>query len=204
MTAPRSDHLLTAFLEEGLNELPDRAYDAVRFDIHRTRQRVVIGPWRTPSIFTVNRFAVAAALVAAVGLAWANLGPPLGGFGRPPTPAPTALPAPTAQPISGINRSLEPGRYWFDYDDRSDTSIHITVPAPGWTSFANFAVDRNYGITDDLAGPSFVVWNLTPPPHPRRVRASTSCSRPWPGRMGSMQARSPTSRSMGIRARSSS
>ena len=62
MTTPRDpDRLIRAFLDEGSTELPDRAYDAVRAHIERTRQRVVIGPWREPPMPTIARFAVAAA-----------------------------------------------------------------------------------------------------------------------------------------------
>ena len=47
MTAPRDpDRLIRAFIDEGMTELPDRAYDAVRSHIDQTHQRVVIGPWR--------------------------------------------------------------------------------------------------------------------------------------------------------------
>jgi hypothetical protein len=40
------DRLISAYLEDGIDELPDRAYDAVRSEIDHTRQRVVLGPWR--------------------------------------------------------------------------------------------------------------------------------------------------------------
>ena len=47
MTAPRdADRLIQTFLSEGETDLPDRAFEAVRRDIHRTHQRVVLGPWR--------------------------------------------------------------------------------------------------------------------------------------------------------------
>ena len=63
MTAPReTDRLIRAFLHEGGTELPDRAFDAVRRDIHRTRQRVVIGPWREPDMSNLARVAIAARL----------------------------------------------------------------------------------------------------------------------------------------------
>jgi hypothetical protein len=38
------NRLIREFLDEGVSELPDRAYDAVRSHIDHTRQRVVIGP----------------------------------------------------------------------------------------------------------------------------------------------------------------
>ena len=69
MTAPRDpDDLIQAFLDEGLTELPDRAFDAVRAEIHHTRQRVVIGPWREPKMSIFARVAIALVAVVAVGL----------------------------------------------------------------------------------------------------------------------------------------
>jgi hypothetical protein len=63
MTASRDpDRLIRGFLLEGEEQLIDQVYDAVRADIEHTRQRTVIGPWRTP---TMNRFlAIGAAAVA--------------------------------------------------------------------------------------------------------------------------------------------
>ena len=73
MTAPRDpDRLIRAFLDEGRTELPDRAYDAVRAEIDRTRQRVVIGPLERAADAEVATFAIAAAavlMVGAIGLA---------------------------------------------------------------------------------------------------------------------------------------
>src|SRR5205823_5609082 len=70
MTAPRDpDRLISAFLSEGETDLPDWAFEAVRRDIHRTRQRVVLGPWREPNMTTLARVAIAAAAVVAIGVA---------------------------------------------------------------------------------------------------------------------------------------
>lgn len=164
--------LIDAFLAEGVSDLPDRVFDAVRSDIHRTRQRVVIGPWREPNLITPIRLAVAAAIVVIAGsIAWSQLGAPLLGPGDRPEPSPTAAPSPTTAPsttpqlIGGDTRLLEPGRYRIDYGavpgaTGPGPTIDFTITAAGWTNFANFAADRNY---DDGAsvGPSFVVWNIT-------------------------------------------
>src|SRR5439155_13499714 len=76
MTASRDpDKLIRAFLDEGQTDLPDRVFDAVRHDIQRTRQRVVIGPWRVPNMNMFARVAIAAAAVVAIGFAWVNFGP---------------------------------------------------------------------------------------------------------------------------------
>ncbi|MEO6207702.1 MAG: hypothetical protein ABIP77_07090 [Candidatus Limnocylindrales bacterium] len=168
MTAPRdADDLIRAFLDEGQAELPDRAFDAVRRDIHRTRQRVVIGPWRQPALATVARAPMAAAVVLAIGVAWVNLGPSRSGVGGL-TPTPTATPAPTPSPspplISGGNVALEPGRHRFDYglaagsDGVPGPSMFITIADLGWTNYGTFAVDRNYG---SAAGASLVMWRIS-------------------------------------------
>ena len=99
MTAPRNpDDLIRAFLGEGETDLPDRAFDAVRSEIHRTRQRVAIGPWREPTMSIFARVAIAAVAVLAVGLAWVNLSPNLPGVGGQPTPTPSPTPSP--QPLT--------------------------------------------------------------------------------------------------------
>ncbi len=80
MTAPRDpDLLIRAFLEEGRSELPDRTYDAVRDQIDHTRQRVVIGPWREPSMSNTTRLAIAAAAVVVVAVIGIQLLPGFGG-----------------------------------------------------------------------------------------------------------------------------
>jgi hypothetical protein len=157
------DLVIQAFLEEGPQDLPDRTFDAVRSDIHRTRQRVAIGPWREPTVAMISRLAIAAVVVIAAGVAWTNFAPSRGIGGPMPTPAPTASP----QLITGDNSSLTPGRYFFDYglvpgsSQARGPKILLTVPGSGWTNFGNFAIDKNYGATAAEAGVSFVVWNIT-------------------------------------------
>jgi hypothetical protein len=166
MTATRrTDAVIRAFLEEGITELPDRTFDAVRSDIHRTRQRVVLGPWEEPNMSGLARMAVAAAIVLVVGaVAWANLGPRNPGFGDP-GPTPTLVPT---LPYTGA--VVSPGTWRIPYGtspgvapsatpEPQNPGIVVTVPA-GWTSFSGFALDKNYGPTDADAGPSFVVWAI--------------------------------------------
>ena len=97
MTAPRDpDRLIQAFLEDGIDDLPDWAFDDVRRDIHRTRQRVVIGPWREPVMSNLARYGViAAAVVLLVGAGVVLLRPAPAGVAAPPRPPPRA-PSPTA------------------------------------------------------------------------------------------------------------
>lgn len=170
MTAPRyADQLIQAFLADGQTELPDRAFDAVRRDIHRTRQRVVIGPWKEPRMSTLTRLAIAAAVVVALGVAWVNVAP-IDRIGGPPTSAPTIGPTSTPELITGSNHRLEPATYRFDYRLAAGSdaaaggpSIFVTIPSPGWTNYESFAVDKNYGggVTAEEAGPSLVMWKIT-------------------------------------------
>ena len=95
------DRLIQAFLMEGQTELADPVYDAVRATIEQQRQRVVIGPWRMP---TMNKFVSlglgAAAVVVALVIGAQLLGPPAsGGVGGAPSPTPTASSSPT--PVGG-------------------------------------------------------------------------------------------------------
>lgn len=92
MTASRDpDRLIQTFFEEGLDELPDPVYDAVRDRIEQTGQRAVIGPWRT-SIMSNNMkygLAAAAVIVAIIGLRTLAVGPT-------PGSSPSAEPSATA------------------------------------------------------------------------------------------------------------
>jgi hypothetical protein len=103
MTASRdTERLIRAFLDEGVTELPERVYDAVRSDIDRTHQRVVIGSWRTPDMNTFAKFAIAAAAALVVALVGYNLLPSDTGRGGippvSPSPSMTVSPTITASP----------------------------------------------------------------------------------------------------------
>ena len=76
MTAPRDPEArIAAFFEASQPELPDRAFDAVRRDIHRTRQHVAIGPWRQPTSFAGFGFVGAATAVLVAAMVFINLRP---------------------------------------------------------------------------------------------------------------------------------
>ena len=97
MTASRDpDRLIQAFLDEGEEQLDDRIYDTVRASIEQQRQRVVLGPWSTP---TMNKFVTfglaAAAVVVAVLIGAQLLGSPDGGVGNTPPPLTDGLPTPS-------------------------------------------------------------------------------------------------------------
>lgn len=135
MTAGRDpDRLIQAYLDEGLTELPDRAYDAVRSEIDQTRQRVVIGPWRVPSMSNFARIAIAGAAVLLVAVAGIYILPKLGGVGGPgASPTPSPLPSTSAM-ILPETGDLVPGTYYIDGDTIPQARrMSFTVPA-GWIS----------------------------------------------------------------------
>jgi hypothetical protein len=80
-TSRDPDRLISTFLAEGQTELPDRVFDAVRSEIDRTRQRVVIGPWRSPDMNSLAKVAIAAAAVVVVAVVGINLLPASTGVG---------------------------------------------------------------------------------------------------------------------------
>jgi hypothetical protein len=129
MTAPRDrDARIAAFFEASQPNLSDRAFDAVRRDIHRTRQLIVIGPFRESDSILGGRFVAAAVAVLAVGIALLNLRPVVGPGGAPvPTTTPTLVPSPTVSPSADAS---PPGPTVFTSPLYGYT---VTVPA-GWSS----------------------------------------------------------------------
>jgi len=85
------DRAARIWLEDGPNRMSDRALLSALEEIHATRQRRAVWPaWRAAPVSTFARIAVAAALVAAVGLLASNVVPrqPDGwGVGGPPSPS---------------------------------------------------------------------------------------------------------------------
>jgi hypothetical protein len=134
-----TDQVIHAFVLESRDQLPERTYAAIRREIDQMPQRIVIGPWRTPLMNDLSRYAVAGAAVAAVAVA-AVIG--INFISRPaPTPAPaaptsspSATPAPIPTPISlGVTdrgHVLEAGTYSVTIPSRA--TYTLTVPA-GWT-----------------------------------------------------------------------
>ena len=145
MNAQRDpDRLINAFLMEGQTELPDQVYDAVRATIEHERQRVVIGPWRMPTMNKLVPIALgAAAVVVALVVGTQLLGPPApDGVGAPPaaTPSPSPeasapVPSVAASPSLG-DRSLPEGPFVFTDGELDDglrnVPVTVTIPARGW------------------------------------------------------------------------
>jgi hypothetical protein len=134
MTAPRDpNRLIHAFLTEGKAELPDRTYDAVRAHIDRTRQRVVIGPWRERRMSIQLRLAIAAAAVVVVAVIGINFLPGrVSGPGASPTPTAEPSPSPTALAYTWPNPILA-GTYSTEFTWDVPFAVTLTVP-DGWES----------------------------------------------------------------------
>ena len=161
MTASRDpDRLIGAFLAEGMTELPDRVYDVVRSDIDRTRQRVVIGPWRTPDMNTLAKFAIAAAAVVVIAIVGISLVPRPGGnvgVSQPtpsPSPATTATPSPTPVAAFPSAGPLDMGkRHAFELEGKRFT---LTVPTADWESNGDFGIYTTPDPTPE--GAAFIFW----------------------------------------------
>jgi hypothetical protein len=165
MSAPRDrDARIAAFFESSQPDLPDRTFDAVRRDIHRTRQLIVIGPLREPDSILGARFVAAAAVVLAVGIAFLNLRPVVGPGGVPsPAPPTTVVTSPTVSPSAAASPS---GPTVFTSPLYGYT---VTVPA-GWISapaILRWDGKRQSGPdaeSDKFAGPeSLSAWGFAGP-----------------------------------------
>jgi hypothetical protein len=158
MTVGRDpDRLIRAFLDEGQTELPDRAYEVVRAEIERTRQRIVIGRWRTPDMRTTAGLAVAMAIVVAVVLGAATF---LGaarssGVGADPAATIERLSAAAvigAAPVLPDSTPLDAGTYRLR--PPFPVSVAVSVPA-GW-EVCTYG-DLEQGVCDQELGVSFMV-----------------------------------------------
>jgi hypothetical protein len=136
MTASRDpDRMIHAFLREDAGQLDDQVYDAVRAEIEQKRQRVVIGPWRVPTMSKFLPIGLGAAAVIAVLLLGSRfIGSPssnVGGPGVDPTPTHTQA-APVAEPSSAPEGGLPEGPFVLAHPAGSGPQISLTIPAPGW------------------------------------------------------------------------
>lgn len=160
MSAMRdADLLIKAYLAEGVDELPDRSYDAIRAVVDETRQWRVVGRWTEPQLINGVRSALmAAAIVLAVVVVIRFV--PSTIIGPEPTATPTAIPstvpsaspgatpttydtinplqtdsaagAATAQPLptSPYTRVVYPGRY-VTTDTVTNLPVSFSMPT-GW------------------------------------------------------------------------
>lgn len=145
MTVQRdTDQLIRAFLDEGRDELPDRAYDTVRARIDHTRQRVILGPWREEQVQRYATFAIAAAAIVLIAVIGLQFLPGSGGIGGQPTPTPTTAPTPTAMPtaspipsptpVADPNGRLTPGKYVAHPFGEPNRALSFTfdIPSDAW------------------------------------------------------------------------
>ena len=161
MTSPREpDRLIDAFLGAGPTELPERTYDAVRDHIRHTRQRVVFGPWKEPNMSNLARIAIAAVVVAAVGLGASQLLPGTSGPGGGPSASPSSAVSPTpsaaasASSVTPFTLSIDkPFGARLDFQATSDFKLwgDIGTGGKGWFKYS---VDPPNGI-------GVTVWSVT-------------------------------------------
>lgn len=146
------DALLSAYLTDGMEFLSDRVVDAVLDEVHRTRQRVVFGPWTTrPMVRPALGAAAVVALVVLGGAFFVIQG------SRPAVvgPSPTADASSRASQPAVIGPSASPtasdpaGRpLVLTFTARNfDGGLAVRVPA-GWRNTA-----EEY-FTYELVGPA--------------------------------------------------
>jgi len=109
MTTPRDpDRLIHAFLLEGAEQMQDQVYDVVRAEIDQKRQRVVIGPWRVPTVTKLVPIGLgAAAVIAVLFLGSQYIGSPTSNVGGPAS-QPPASEAPSEAPASSALLPISP------------------------------------------------------------------------------------------------
>ena len=133
------DRQLNAFLLDGPTSLPDSSFDAVRDRTEQTRQRVVLGPWRVPTLNKLIPIGLgAAALVAVLFLGSRFIGSPSSNVGGPASEPPASA-APSEAPASAAPASAAPSPVSAPPLTQTFTSqMHgISVSYPeGWTARA--------------------------------------------------------------------
>lgn len=138
MSSRDPDPLIKAFLEQGLDELPDGSYDVVRASVDNTRQRVVLGPWRGLEPVISLRLALAIGALAALAvLAYIGAGASPSPLTREtPSAQPTPMPMPSTN--SGNGTPLEPGTYVMGLAGLPGLPpMQLTVPT-GWYTYEDF------------------------------------------------------------------
>ena len=140
MTASRDpDRMIHAFLREDAGQLDDQVYDAVRAEIEQKRQRVVLGPWRVPTMSKLLPIGLgAAALIAVLFIGSRYIGSPSSNVGGPASQPPASA-TPSEAPASAAPASAAPSPESLPPLTASFTSqMHgFSVSYPeGWTARA--------------------------------------------------------------------
>ena len=168
MTTPRDpDSLLAAYLADGIDVLPDRVADAVLVEAHRTRQRVVFGPRRTPVMNSTFKVILAAAAVIAVVVAGISLlprndaavgGPSSASPSAGPLTSPSASGPPAVSEFPGVSDDVAPGTYLWSAGAATPADITFTVPA-GWAS--RFGIpNKDRGGPGEIAVGNWIIENV--------------------------------------------
>jgi hypothetical protein len=124
------DRALQSLLEAGPDQLSNRVSESIADEIHRTRQRAPLGPWRIPpmSRFTFAAAALAAAVVVVVlAVVLTRPAAQTGGQPSPAQPAPTPSPTSAASPSPAIGPLLVGKTYRASSFSMPYT---FTVPSP--------------------------------------------------------------------------
>ncbi len=133
------DRQLNAFLLDGPTSLPDSSFDAVRDRTEQTRQRVVLGPWRVPTMSKLLPIGLgAAAVVAVLFIGSRFIGSPSSNVGGPASQPPASA-APSEAPASAAPASAAPSPVSAPPLTQSFTSrctgFRVSYPE-GWTARA--------------------------------------------------------------------
>ncbi len=155
MTTPRDpDRLIREFLLEGEEQLQDQVYDVVRAEIEHKRQRVVIGPWRLPTMNKFVTYGLAAAAVVAVLFVGSQVfgSPTGGGLGTQPTPTATPEPTATAEPSPSVAGGLPEGPHPLSDGSEGGVPTTVTIAAPLWEGEPDSG-GLCWGGNDECAGP---------------------------------------------------
>ena len=151
------DRMLDAFLTDGPTELPDPSFDTVRDRMETTRQRVVIGPWRVPTMSKLLTIGLgAAAVIAVLFLGSRFVGSPSSNLGGP---AVVASPTPASAEPTTAAGGLPKGPFIvIDNEAMADTpQITVTIPSSGWVSLPSFGGIQK-GEDEDPPQSAMLLW----------------------------------------------
>jgi hypothetical protein len=141
-TDREATRIVRSWLEEGVTVLPDRVLDAVLDQVPTTPQRRSWWPaWRSATMNTYAKFAIAAAAVLVVAVVGYNFLPGRGGVGGP-----AATPSPTDVPRLPANGPIEAGTYRIG----SGPTFLVTIPA-GWVSNGGMSIRKNLDQPNEVA-----------------------------------------------------
>jgi hypothetical protein len=140
------DRIIAAYFAQPAPDLPDRAFDAVRRDIHGIRQRRVFWPWGQPEARVLSRVLPVAATVLLILSLWLLSLPSLGPGGGPtssPTPTPTVFRSP-----------------FYGYSIVVPTGWSATPATTRWDGVSAPSLGPN---VDQVAGPHLIVLGYAGP-----------------------------------------